>query len=259
MAPSWKRIAIASLLGLVAIAASVALFLSPGYLVSRSGPDLPAHGTTGGMPNPAQCPENDGVLGPAHCETVIFSPGSLQHCGNGPVSSYLFQKVSFEFFRYVPCSPSFPGNNVNVTVTEANGNVSRFEFSNGAPPLVWLNWTSPDESVAIGWLATTWNFTLVVAEGGYSVTFTEVGLPAETNWTVTLNGSLAWSYSDSIVFIDLNGTYAFTSAATGYTEVSSLSSPLTVSGNAVSVTVTFAPNLNPTVGQAIAVVSAGPP
>jgi hypothetical protein len=128
---------------------------------------------------------------------------------------------------------------VNTTVSEANGTTFNFQLVNGAPGSLWVNWTSPDESVAVDWQATTWNFTLVVATGGYPVTFLETGLPAGTNWTVTLNGTLAWSHSDAIEFLLLNGTYAFAASATGYAAVSSLPSPLTVTGTAARVTIMF--------------------
>jgi YVTN family beta-propeller protein len=52
----------------------------------------------------------------------------------------------------------------------------------------------------------------------YNVTFTEKGLPSNTNWSVTLNGHTNSSKSDAISFSGMvNGTYPFTvNAVTGY-------------------------------------------
>jgi hypothetical protein len=43
----------------------------------------------------------------------------------------------------------------------------------------------------------------------YSVTFSEVGLPAGTNWSVTLQGTPELSPSSSLVFTEPNGSYAY--------------------------------------------------
>ncbi|MCL4326456.1 MAG: YncE family protein [Candidatus Thermoplasmatota archaeon] len=43
----------------------------------------------------------------------------------------------------------------------------------------------------------------------YSVTFTESGLPAGTNWSVSLNNSVKYSTSTDIIFKEPNGTYTY--------------------------------------------------
>jgi len=73
----------------------------------------------------------------------------------------------------------------------------------------------------------------------YSVTFTESGLPSGATWNVTLNGAEKSSTSTSIVFWEFNGTYSYTVGIhQGYVS-SPYSSSVTVSGSAVSVSVTF--------------------
>jgi len=73
----------------------------------------------------------------------------------------------------------------------------------------------------------------------YSVTFAESGLPSGATWNVTLNGGEKSSTSTSIVFWEFNGTYSYTVGIyQGYVS-SPYSSSVTVSGSAVSVSVTF--------------------
>ena len=54
----------------------------------------------------------------------------------------------------------------------------------------------------------------------YPVTFTETGLPSGTNWTVTLNGTPQASTTSTIVFLEVNGSYAFSvRSVAGYNAV----------------------------------------
>jgi YVTN family beta-propeller protein len=74
----------------------------------------------------------------------------------------------------------------------------------------------------------------------YPVTFTESGLPAGTDWSVTLAGTTNSSMTPTIGFREPNGTYSFTvrSVAGGYTATPSTGS-LNVSAASVSEAVTF--------------------
>jgi YVTN family beta-propeller protein len=51
--------------------------------------------------------------------------------------------------------------------------------------------------------------TLIFSQVEYPVTFTEVGLPPGTSWSITLNGTLESSNGSSINFSEPNGTYAY--------------------------------------------------
>ncbi|EQD33651.1 thermopsin precursor, partial [mine drainage metagenome] len=73
----------------------------------------------------------------------------------------------------------------------------------------------------------------------YKVTFTEVGLPAGSNWSVTLNGTTSSSTSSSISFMEPNGTYSFTLSTTNPAYGPLSTSSFTVSGAVKSVSVTF--------------------
>jgi hypothetical protein len=73
----------------------------------------------------------------------------------------------------------------------------------------------------------------------FTVTFTETGLAAGTNWSVTLNGVPQPSNTETVVFTELNGTSAYTVAASdGYT-VSPSSGNVTVHGAVATQSITF--------------------
>jgi hypothetical protein len=82
----------------------------------------------------------------------------------------------------------------------------------------------------------------------YALTFSETGLPSGTSWSVTLNGVNRSSVTNTIAFIEPNGTYSYNIAANGYlpTPASGLEP---VVGGATSVPVSFAPGFNITIYQ----------
>jgi len=80
----------------------------------------------------------------------------------------------------------------------------------------------------------------VVFSPTYTVTFTEAGLPADTNWSVTLAGEALNSTYAQIVFSDeINGTYPYSvGTVAGYTP-STLSGVVTITGGSVAQPVEF--------------------
>lgn len=75
----------------------------------------------------------------------------------------------------------------------------------------------------------------------YAVTFTESGLVAGTNWSVTLGTTESYSKTMVVSFSELNATYAFQiTPVAGYT-VSPSTGSLTVAGFPVNELVTFTP------------------
>ncbi|MGC8861089.1 MAG: hypothetical protein ACP5QH_07830, partial [Thermoplasmata archaeon] len=73
----------------------------------------------------------------------------------------------------------------------------------------------------------------------YNVTFTESGLPAGTEWSVTLNGVTETANTSVIAFTEPNGTYEYTiGTVTGYT-ASPSSGTITVNGTNVTEAITF--------------------
>lgn len=73
----------------------------------------------------------------------------------------------------------------------------------------------------------------------FEITFSETGLPLGTHWTVNLSGSARSAAAPTISFFAPNGTYAFTTNATGYRALPA-SGSVTVQGRLVVVAVFFA-------------------
>ncbi|MGP8073376.1 MAG: fibronectin type III domain-containing protein [Thermoplasmata archaeon] len=81
--------------------------------------------------------------------------------------------------------------------------------------------------------------TVVFAPVTYSLSFTESGLAVGTNWSVTLGSETHSSTTSTIVFAEINATYAYyTPPVAGYTSAN-LTGTLTVSGAPRAVDVTF--------------------
>jgi len=73
-----------------------------------------------------------------------------------------------------------------------------------------------------------------------TVTFTESGLPSGTPWSVTLNGTTKSSTTNTITFIEPNGTYSYRIATVNEIySPSSSSETFTVSGANVNIGITF--------------------
>jgi hypothetical protein len=87
-----------------------------------------------------------------------------------------------------------------------------------------------NESVMLG---DTWTLKVVTTEGTmYPITFDETGLPSGTNWSVTLRGTMNYSTTSSIGFMEPNGTFSYTVAhVPGYSSSITLGSVL-VNGTA---------------------------
>ncbi|MGI0131914.1 MAG: right-handed parallel beta-helix repeat-containing protein [Thermoplasmata archaeon] len=75
----------------------------------------------------------------------------------------------------------------------------------------------------------------------YAVNFTETGLANGTSWSVTLHAVPSTSTTSSIVFQEMDGTYAYQVTPVAGYQLASGSGTVTVSGAAVSVNVAFTP------------------
>jgi len=74
---------------------------------------------------------------------------------------------------------------------------------------------------------------------GSSVIFKETGLPANTTWNVTFNGSTKNSNSSAIIFISPNGSYNFTVGILNNYVPDPSCGNLIVNGSNVVVNITF--------------------
>jgi len=77
------------------------------------------------------------------------------------------------------------------------------------------------------------------SEPTYSATFTESGLPSDTNWSVSLSGYLEWTTGATLTFTEPNGSFPFTAGGgTGYV-ASPHSGTLKVSGGPAHQAIAF--------------------
>ena len=74
----------------------------------------------------------------------------------------------------------------------------------------------------------------------FAVTFTEAGLPAGTSWNITVDGVNHVVAGTSLTIYLLNGTYSYSAKLAGYTTVNGTGN-VTVSGNQVSISISFKP------------------
>jgi hypothetical protein len=82
---------------------------------------------------------------------------------------------------------------------------------------------------------------IALTEVAFGVTFTETGLPANTSWSISVNGAARNSSTSSILFSEPNGTYNYAiGGVTGYT-TSSVGGSVTVNGSSAQVNITFSP------------------
>ncbi len=121
-----------------------------------------------------------------------------------------------------------------ITFTEPNGT---YAYSLGAVP----GWTTSGYTGSVVVNGTAVGIAVPWAEFTYSVTFTEIGLPSATSWSVTLAGSSRSSTTDSIVFTEPNGTYTYAANPVGaYYVQSGGNGTFTVHGATQSFSVTYA-------------------
>lgn len=73
----------------------------------------------------------------------------------------------------------------------------------------------------------------------YTTTFQEVGLPAETQWSVTFNGTRDFSLSPALSFAEVNGSYSFTIWSVSGYSANRTSGSVTVGGHNQTVLLRF--------------------
>jgi thermopsin len=130
---------------------------------------------------------------------------------------------------------SSTGTSINLTL--ANGT-----YTYSVTPVAGLVISPSSGSVALNGSATTVELTFTPPVAlFYTVTFVEIGLPAETAWTVTLGGTPVTSQLQLISFKETNGTYPYTVTPPAGFNASVLSGSAVVSGAApAAVDVTMA-------------------
>jgi YVTN family beta-propeller protein len=80
----------------------------------------------------------------------------------------------------------------------------------------------------------------LIPEEVYPATFSETGLPSGTDWSVTLNGTTNVSATDTVSFVEPNGTYPFEVGEIAGYSTATPAGYITVRGTNVTVAVHFA-------------------
>ena len=181
--------------------------------------------TTGTNPVKETSNTSSITFGPYRNGTYSFTVGSVAGYAASPMSGNVTVSgknvqlsIAFHPFTYSVTfteSGLLPGTTWRVTLngstqsstgstltfTEPNGTYSFTVSSPGYQPSP----ASGSLTVKGAAVSQAVTFTQVT----YTVTFTETGLPASTNWSVTLNGVLQSSATDTITFTEPNGSYAY--------------------------------------------------
>ncbi len=74
----------------------------------------------------------------------------------------------------------------------------------------------------------------------YAISFQENGLPADTQWSITLGGITSASSGGTITFLVTNGTYSYSVGSPHGYNASPSHGSITVNGNDIKITVSFA-------------------
>ena len=175
--------------------------------------------------------------------TASPSSGSLTVAGLPVNQTITFSPVPGEYqVTFVESGlPATTNWNIdlNGTFNSSSSNTLVFAEKNGTYFFVVGNIipyaaTPANGTLTVNGSSVTQTITFTRAPGWYSVTFTESGLPVNTFWGVTLNGTVNYTGTNSVGFLVRNGTVPFSAdPPAGY-----LSSPssgnLTVSGSSLS-------------------------
>ncbi|MGD0588112.1 MAG: hypothetical protein ABSA63_04890, partial [Thermoplasmata archaeon] len=129
---------------------------------------------------------------------------------------------------------TYKGPGPNVSVSEENGS---YLWNVPLIPGYQLSPTSGNFTVS----GHTVTVTLTVTHLVYSITFTALGLPGGTNWSVTLGGVIHNSPNNgTIAFTETNGTYAYRASTVSGYNITPRSGSVVVSGAAQGVSIGFA-------------------
>ena len=136
------------------------------------------------------------------------------------------------------------GNRYVYVVNEGSNNVS---VINGTNVLAWLGVGSrPYSAIYVGESGYVYvpnegsnNVSIIFTPPSYSASFTEMGLPIGTNWSVALGGTQQTSMTPTIEFAEPNGSYSYTVQQVNGYGASPTSGSLTMNGASAAISVTF--------------------
>jgi len=165
---------------------------------------------------------------------------------------FLISGLSFIAYRSEPEKSISSGDNSgNIPITNSlippiKNRPSNFVFANISVGL-WPMGVAYDSSNGYIYVANSNSNTVSVISTSlqvtkiYAVTFMESGLPLGRFWSVTLNGAIYNSTTDTKIFLVPNGTYSYTiGSVPGYSASPSFGN-ITVNGANVTQAITFRP------------------
>jgi YVTN family beta-propeller protein len=140
-------------------------------------------------------------------------------------------------------------NNSSLSFEEPNGNYSFSVTSSDR------TYSCPGGSFSVSNAGTSES--IVCSRVTYLVSFTETGLPAGTNWSVTLGGVALRSTESSVTFPEPNGTYAYEVGALPGWTTQLYNSSIVVDGSAASRSVAWTQVTYPVTFAEVGLVGAG--
>jgi YVTN family beta-propeller protein len=197
------------------------------------------------------------VVYPASGYYAQPSAGIVMVNGTNVIASITFSRATYSVDFVESGLPL--GTNWSVTLGGGTPHSSTsatigFMEPNGSYPF-WIgivpDWTTP---VRYGYLDVNGapvSRSIAWALPEYGVTFSEVGLPARTTWSIVIDGFHSTSTTPQMRLMEANGTYPYSVDPNhNYREASYPPSPIVVHGAAVQVAINFTPILSVTASEA---------
>jgi len=179
----------------------------------------------------------------------IYNPNYRLEAGQGFVSYYYSSKSPTSFIPYtvnfsengLPIGTEWSATLNGMTKTSTTSIIT-FRIPNGTyyfsiEPI--RGYLASPSSGYVTVNGTNISEVITFSQIKYSITFDESGLPANTSWSVNLNGATKSSTTEMITFNEPNGVYYYTvSSIPGYTSSPS-NGTITVNGSSVTQRITF--------------------
>ncbi len=188
----------------------------------------------------------------------ITKPGSgnITVTGSNVSVSILFQSYSQQYFNISFVENGLPKNStwhvtLNSSMQSTTSDIINFTELNGTYFYQVNSENGYYGNPSYGYVGVNGsniiiNITFIrIIPEQYKITFVESGLPAGTNWSVTLNGTTETSFNNTVTFSVTNGTYSYNvSRIYGYVinPSQNASGTIIINGKDVNVQISFVSN-----------------
>jgi DNA-binding beta-propeller fold protein YncE len=191
--------------------------------------------TVGAVPGFTPKPASGSVTvsGRAVTQTVVFTEN---------VSSYSIYFVEAGLAPGTNWSVTLAGGTLTSTSTTLGFTQPNGTYAYTVSSIAGYTSNRTGGSVTVSGAARTLRIGFSAVPARYALTFSEVGLPTGTTWSITLGGIQTSGQNSTIVFLESNASYAFTVGTVSGFTVSTASSSVTVDGAPQTVTLTFTAN-----------------